>query len=155
MSDIRIASFVQSIVFTTVFLASAILIALFAMAIGDRRPPLDTITDTIVVGGGFAPGEDVILETKVERHRQCPVQVQRIFVDSRGVRFVLQEYEIDRALPLGVTLSRPVFTIPRLAASGVGQYHSTLLYSCNPLQRVFFPIIVEGAEVPVTVIRRD
>jgi hypothetical protein len=119
----------------------------------DRDPPVSIVRPAEVTGGDFSPGGWVTLSTRLRRDRLCDARGTRAFVDAQGFRFAIPDAAPPRAYFMGerdITISVP---IPQGAAAGVGRFTLSFSYGCWPGQLRLLPIVVNMADVPVTVVR--
>lgn len=105
----------------------------------DTAPPL-TVISAEPRKAALKRGELLIIDYKVNRHRLCHGEVQRIVVDSQDVLQIIEPYSFshtsdDGTGRLGLTRISVTVAVPTGAAIGPARYQAILTYQCNPLQR--------------------
>ena len=111
----------------------------------DRKPPVEVLASE-VVNKEVAPGEDLLVKRTVFRERQCATEVDRVFIDSQGFRFVLADQTFAVFGPLGTDSFTTVTPVPTQMAPGPARYYTAVQYRCNPVQEVW---PVRAASKPV------
>lgn len=116
----------------------------------DRQPPLENLTGRFI---GWAEDDPrvAIIEWSAIRKRSCQgwnyrnivmdqivIPLYPWFIEEREIR----DEEVDKP-----TSWRVEFDVPHDFRGGEGAYRVRHEYHCNPLQRVFWPIIVRSNDV--------
>jgi len=116
----------------------------------DRKPPVEVLA-TDLITKEVAPGGELLVKRTVSRDRQCATKVDRIFVDSQGFRYVLDNQSFSIFGPLGTDSYVTSTPVPMQMAKGPAKYYAAVEYNCNPVQAVW-PI--RRSSVPIDFIVR-
>ena len=113
----------------------------------DREPPTRAARINVLTSE-VRPGAELRIMYTVQRWRSCKTHVDRLLVDADGVRRDLADVDFAGAPgPLGETTYIISITIPRSFAQGRAHYKAISTYTCNPIQRMFSPIVVAGDDI--------
>lgn len=116
----------------------------------DRKPPLENLTGRFV---GWAEDDPrvAIVEWSAIRRRSCQGWNYRNIVSDQIViplyPWFIEEREVRDEEIGNPTTWRVEFEVPHDFRGGYGSYRVRHEYHCNPLQRVFWPIIVRSDDV--------
>lgn len=125
----------------------AVVLAWFVTAVIDRQPPVvyesaRSKSESVPQGGTLE------VEFTVFRHRVCPVTAKRWLTDSHGERHAIPSYTVGPRVQLaGLDTYRRTITIPEAAALGHAEYQVDLLYACNLIHRLGWPIEIQSPEI--------
>lgn len=127
--------FVPYVILASVFLV----LAYWAI---DRVQPIKIVSQDVIPSG--RPGEQILVRAKVERDLDppCSVDVSRVIITQDGFRFTPEQFtftpealaESTRRDPASM---RVAIQIPIGAPKGPATVYTTLIYHCNPLDRIW------------------
>lgn len=125
--------------------------ATLGMWSADREPPVHILRAN-VLNQTVKPGEDLRIQYTVQRVRSCHTHIDRILYDSTNMRRDLDDVDFS-ASPISNGESTYIMgvAIPRNFAQGPARYRTIATYSCNPLQRNFYPIVVTNDDIEFTI----
>jgi hypothetical protein len=112
----------------------------------DREPPI-IYEDAKALAASVEQGGTIEIEFSVFRTRICPLITKRWLTDSAKERHSIPQFTTGLRLLAGRETYRRSITVPPAAAPGPAQYSVTLEYVCNPLQKIFGPIVVTSPPV--------
>lgn len=109
----------------------------------DRSDPV-TVKSMRALTPIVAPGGTVKIALELDRHRSCPLHIDHWMTDANGLRKVLPGIEFA-SLPgaLGEAAVIDQYDIPLDFAPGQACYSRISTYMCNPIQRLFAPIVID------------
>ena len=120
-----------------------------AWQVVDRYPPVVIYSAKAETRG--MPGGVVRIAYVINRLRQCASIVDRVIVDSRQTRFILDSYSFATgAGPVGQEQYVAMIPVPAEAALGPAIYRTTSRFVCGPLNALW-PIYAPPREVPFTI----
>lgn len=114
------------------FLAVAIPIMLYF-----ERPPVSVYVDRSIEPAKVYPGEEITINIKAAKTKDCPAVVYRELHDSSGRVFTFDPEPRPKQETFPVKKVVPIDAFP-----GPAEYHATLEWSCNWVQK-FFPRVVD------------
>jgi hypothetical protein len=105
----------------------------------DRTPPVNQIYN--IITEDVHPGGDIILRSRVFRHRSCQTHIDRVVIDGGGFRYILQDLDFNTAP--GVVGEQDEYSsripLPLDAASGIATLKMFMTWRCNIIH-VIWPI---------------
>lgn len=104
------------------------------------RPPVEFVSLKMLNGAIF-PGEYIVRDITVVRHKRCQTAVEIVILDGRKRRFIITRGPLSPG-PVGRDNYKSRTLVPVEAEAGEGEFRLTLKFYCNWLHRVFGPIIV-------------
>lgn len=118
---------------------------------GDRRLPVAVIS-TEVLTPSVKPGGRLSIRQKIDYVRDCAAHVDRSVYDDHTHREFLPDIDYERP-PTGLGVRTYTFEIdiPEFFQPGVGTYRAAPVYSCNPLQKFYWPITRPETVIPFTI----
>lgn len=122
--------------------------------VADRRFPMEILANRVITAD-VARGQPVTIEYNIIRHFSCPVKVERFVIDSNRVRHVMPDFDLSRTGPNGVVTMRSQFVVPDDAALGEAEYGVVFTYSCNPIQKNGWPVIIVVPPLKFNVLRAE
>jgi hypothetical protein len=125
------------------FAAVALVSGAIGMWASDRSEPV-TVKSMRAITPVVEPGGIVKIALEVDRHRSCPLHIDHWITDAKGVRKVLPGIEFA-SLPgaLGEAVVIDQYEVPQDFAPGPACYSRISTYTCNPIQRMFAPVIID------------
>jgi hypothetical protein len=117
----------------------ASMLALMLYWVVDRKPPVDQLYN--IITEDVHPGGDIILRSRVFRHRSCQTHVDRVVIDGGGFRYVLQDLDFVSAPgPVGEQDEYSTrIPLPHDAAAGIATLKMFMTWRCNIIH-VIWPI---------------
>lgn len=117
----------------------------------DRRDPVDVL-EFRLVPPEIHPGQKVLREITVMRHRSCITEVDLVLIDGARVRWIYDEPTIVSPGPTGVIdeYGQPM-TIPKDAAPGRAELRTVTRRICNPLQHIW-PLVTQSPPIYFTIL---
>jgi hypothetical protein len=111
--------------------------------VDDRSDPV-TVKSMRAVTPIVAPGAMVKIALDLDRHRSCPLHIDHWLIDANGLRKVLPDLDFA-SLPgaLGEAVVVDQYEVPKDFAPGRACYSRISVYACNPIQRMFAPIVID------------
>lgn len=124
--------------------AARILVMFWAGVAGwmtsDRTIPVRTEV-TRVLTPRVERGGVLRIEYVVQRDQQCRTLIERTIFDSKGTRLYLPDIDYETVGPLGRDTFTSATAVPLIAEPGWARYRVTFSYSCNIIQRLFWPVV--------------
>lgn len=125
-----------------------------AWFIADRKMPVELIGQEVLTPE-VRPGGKLVIRQHVRYVRNCHALVDRALFDSFTHRSILPAVVYERPPQgLGDRTITFIINVPEEFEPGPGEYRTTPAYSCNPLQRYYWPITRESNVVPFTIVPR-
>lgn len=128
------------------FLLAALGSIYLGSMVADRQSPIiyegvRALSESVPQGGTIG------VEFEVFRLRLCPGEAHRWLIDAKGAKHAIPSFTVGpRPLP-GYTTYRRTITIPDAAAVGQATYQVDLIYTCNFLHVLGWPIVVTSPPV--------
>lgn len=113
----------------------------------DRTIPV-RVDYTTVLTPRTERGGVLKIEYQVYRDQQCRTLIERTIFDSKGTRLYLPDIDYETVGPLGRDTFTSATVVPLIAEPGWAKYRVTLSYSCNVIQRLFWPIVDQRPDIP-------
>jgi hypothetical protein len=135
--SLRILGFACLGLFCSAILSVAGLLAWFA---ADRAIPVEVLSSQVLTPR-VRPGDKLVIRQRVRYLRNCAAHVDRALYDSDTHREFLRDVDYDQP-PLGLGTKTITFEedVPVNFKGGTGEYRALPSYSCNPLQKYYWPI---------------
>ena len=112
----------------------------FAWFAGDRAIPVEVLSSQVLTPR-VRPGDKLVIRQRVRYLRNCAAHVDRALYDAHTHREFLRDVDYDQP-PLGLGTKTITFEedVPANFKGGTGEYRALPSYSCNPLQKYYWPI---------------
>ncbi|AYO83642.1 hypothetical protein [Methylobacterium brachiatum] len=135
--SLRILGFGCLGVICSAILTTAGVLAWFA---ADRALPTEVLSSEVLTPR-VRPGDKLVIRQRVRYMRNCAAHVDRALYDAHTHREFLRDVDYDQP-PLGLGTKTITFEedVPANFKGGVGEYRALPSYSCNPLQKYYWPI---------------
>lgn len=106
----------------------------------DRALPVEVLSSEVLTPR-VRPGDKLIIRQRVLYKRDCAAHVDRALFDSFTHRAFLPDVDYIYP-PLGLGTKTITFEeeVPAIFKTGDGEYRALPSYSCNPLQKYYWPI---------------
>jgi hypothetical protein len=106
----------------------------------DRAIPVEVLSSQVLTPR-VRPGDKLVIRQRVRYVRNCAAHVDRALYDGHTHREFLRDVDYDQP-PLGLGTKTITFEedVPTNFKGGVGEYRALPSYSCNPLQKYYWPI---------------
>jgi hypothetical protein len=129
------------------FAFCAFVIAPIAYMLMDRQRPYDWLAGEIVPPIPH-PGGEVSVKWTMKTYRYCEGVINRQVVDSHNVvwGYDARPSALADQLDANSVLVR-TFRLPENISPGPARYSAHACYTCNPLQRIAWPICVRTPDV--------
>lgn len=116
-------------------------------AIIDRSAPIDYLEARAASAEAYAGGT-IDIHFDVYRYRICPVaRINRILTDSAGIEHAISNYTLASNTRPGRESYDRTITIPDVVAPGLAQYRIRILFACNFVHNLGWPIEVTSPPV--------
>ena len=106
----------------------------------DRALPTEVLSSQVLTPR-VRPGDKLLIRQRIKYTRDCAAHVDRSLYDSHTNRKFLDDVDYMHP-PLGLGIKTVTFeeTVPENFGDGQAEYRALPSYSCNPLQRFYWPI---------------
>ena len=106
----------------------------------DREVPVE-VQQIEVLTPEVKPGGSLLIRQRLDYIRECPAHVDRGVYDSATHREFLPDIDYERT-PQGLGIHTVTFevNVPKFFVPGPATYRARPVYTCNILQRAYWPI---------------
>lgn len=117
------------------------------ITIADRMPPIDYL-DAKAMAVSVPQGGTIDVHFDVYRYRICPsVKATRLLTDSAGDVHVISNYTTATQTRPGREAYDRTITIPEAAAVGNAVYNIKILFACNWVHNLGWPVEVTSPPI--------
>jgi hypothetical protein len=134
---LRIFGFACLGLICSAIISTAGLLAWFA---ADRAIPVEVLSSEVLTPR-VRPGDKLVIRQRIRYARNCSAHIDRVLYDSHTRREFLRDVDYEYP-PLGFGTRTITFEedVPANFGPGPAEYRALPSYSCNPLQKYYWPI---------------